>query len=127
MDHGQRQRLAAPVRASRADRRRRVLLCRHRGTCRARPRRRRLGLHRPLAGEDYLETSGGLTFPVGATARTIPVPILADDEDEPDETFLVELSNLSAAGDPVLLDPLGIGTIRNDDFCARSHGYWKNH
>ncbi|MCP4663219.1 MAG: hypothetical protein GY856_48120, partial [bacterium] len=37
------------------------------------------------------------------------------------------LSNLSAAGDPVLLDPLGVGTILNDDFCPRSHGYWKNH
>ncbi len=27
----------------------------------------------------------------------------------------------------MLLDPLGVGTIRNDDFCARGHGYWKTH
>ncbi|MCP4568208.1 MAG: hypothetical protein GY841_11580, partial [FCB group bacterium] len=75
-----------------------------------------------LADEDYLETSGSLTFPANETTRTVPVPVIGDQEDEPDEDFLVELSNLSTAGDPVLLDPLGVGTILNDDFCPRSHG-----
>ena len=26
-----------------------------------------------------------------------------------------------------LLDPRGDGTILDDDFCARSHGFWKTH
>ncbi len=79
------------------------------------------------AGSDYLAAAGSITVAVGATAETIPVVILSDEDDEPHETFGVELSGLSTAGDPVLLDPVGVGTIVNDDFCARSHGYWKNH
>ncbi|MFK7915621.1 MAG: Calx-beta domain-containing protein [Pseudomonadales bacterium] len=54
------------------------------------------------AGQDYIETLGTLTWDAGdATDRTIEVPILNDDlfEDSgSDETFTVELSNLSGVG-----------------------------
>ncbi|MCP4654242.1 MAG: DUF11 domain-containing protein, partial [bacterium] len=80
-----------------------------------------------VAGDDYLATAGSFTLPVGETSEAIAVTVLSDDEDEPHETFFVELSGLSAEGGPVLLDSLGVGTIRNDDFCALGHGYWKNH
>ena len=63
------------------------------------------------------------------------VPILGDAVHELHETFLLELSDAHAvdgsAGVPaetvVLLDPTGIGLITDDDFCARSHGFWKTH
>jgi hypothetical protein len=80
-----------------------------------------------LAGEDYLPVDGALSFPPGTTAQTIPVPVVGDEDAEPAETFLVELSALTSAGSPVLVRPSGVGTIVDDDFCPRSHGYWKNH
>ncbi|MCP4657271.1 MAG: hypothetical protein GY856_17820, partial [bacterium] len=69
-----------------------------------------------LTGEDYLVTAGTLAFPSGATTAPVAVPVLSDADDEPDETFLVELLPPLSAGEPVLLDPEGVGTIRNDDF-----------
>ena len=45
------------------------------------------------AGQDYTETSGTLTFLAGVTNQTITIPILGDALDEPDERFLVVLSN----------------------------------
>ncbi|HEX9734376.1 MAG TPA: Calx-beta domain-containing protein, partial [Thermoanaerobaculia bacterium] len=80
-----------------------------------------------LAGEDYLPVDGALSFPPGTTAQTIPVPVMGDEDAEPAETFLVELSALTSAGSPVLVRPAGAGTILDDDSCPRSHGYWKNH
>lgn len=80
-----------------------------------------------LAGEDYTAAAGQLTFPVGDTAREVPVEVLGDAIHERHETFTLELSDLEPADDAVLLDPHGLGVITNDDFCARSHGFWKNH
>ncbi len=80
-----------------------------------------------LTGEDYLTTSGHLTFPVGTTEQTLAVPVVGDEIDEPNETFMVDLFNAVGAGGLVVLDPQGVGTILNDDFCPRSHGYWKTH
>ncbi|MCP4653786.1 MAG: hypothetical protein GY856_00055, partial [bacterium] len=69
-----------------------------------------------LAGDDYLVSTGGLSFPVGATAQTIAVPVVGDGTDEPQESFLVELVDLSSAGDVVLpAGTAGIGTIDDDD------------
>ncbi len=45
------------------------------------------------AGSDYQAVSGTLTFPVGTTSRTIPVPIYGDATPESHETFTVELSD----------------------------------
>ena len=77
--------------------------------------------------EDYLATSGVLVFPVGQTVAEVPVPVVGDLADEPDETFLVQLSAATPAAEAVLADPLGVGTILNDDWCPRTRGYWKNH
>ena len=44
------------------------------------------------AGDDYGKVAGMLTFAPGAVAATIRVPIFDDQVDEPDETFLLVLS-----------------------------------
>ncbi|MYI80420.1 MAG: hypothetical protein F4060_10835, partial [Holophagales bacterium] len=64
-------------------------------------------------GEDYTAVaSGTLTFPPGDTSRTIDVTVLGDNDAEPDETVVIELSGPTNA-------PLGVatgtGTITNDD------------
>lgn len=64
------------------------------------------------AGTDYTLTSGTLTFAIGETSKTINVPILGDNTDEPNETF--EL-NLSAPVNATLADAQGTGTITDDD------------
>ena len=64
------------------------------------------------AGIDYDSVSGTLTFAPGVVSRTIGVPVVDDDLDEPDETFAL-----------VLADPRGAtlgrgsarGTILDDD------------
>jgi hypothetical protein len=44
-------------------------------------------------GTDYTTTSGTLDFPVGATTRSVVVPVIGDADDEGDETVDVDLSN----------------------------------
>lgn len=78
------------------------------------------------AGQDYLSASGSLTLPAGTTQASIPVTVLGDDVHEIHETFQVVLGNSMPAW-LVRLDPVGVGTILDDDFCARSPGFWKNH
>lgn len=70
-----------------------------------------------IAPGDYTSTSGTVTFPANSnTAQTIPVTISNDGEFEADETFFVNLTNLSAGGRNVsLADGQGQGTIQNDD------------
>jgi hypothetical protein len=65
-----------------------------------------------LAGEDYTADSGTLTFMPGDTMRVVPVTILADNVNEPTETFFVDLDTPTNA---TILDGHGIGTIPNDD------------
>jgi large repetitive protein len=64
------------------------------------------------AGNDYDATSGTLTFAPGITSRTITVRVTGDQLDEVDETFTVRLSNPTNAS---IADPLGLGTITDDD------------
>ena len=64
------------------------------------------------AGSDYTETTGTLTFATDVTRQTIRVPLLDDAVDEPDETFIVTLSNSSGA---MLDDSEATGTIRDND------------
>jgi CSLREA domain-containing protein len=64
------------------------------------------------AGEDYTATSGTLTFAPGDTTKTIPVTILADNVNEPTETFSVDLDMPVNA---TVSDGHGVGTIPNDD------------
>ncbi|MDJ0647421.1 MAG: Calx-beta domain-containing protein [Xenococcaceae cyanobacterium MO_188.B19] len=65
-----------------------------------------------IAGEDYIATSGTLTFAPGETQKTIAVEVVGDTELESDETFNVNLSN---PVNSAIANSLGIGTIQNDD------------
>ncbi|MGZ4675363.1 MAG: Calx-beta domain-containing protein [Acidimicrobiia bacterium] len=46
---------------------------------------------------DYSAGSGTLVFAPGDTSKTISVDVLADEENEPDETFSVQLANATGA------------------------------
>jgi hypothetical protein len=50
-----------------------------------------------VAGQDYVATSGTLTFLPGATSAVIEVPTLTDALPEPDEAFALDLSSPSGA------------------------------
>ena len=50
-----------------------------------------------LAGEDYVYTSGTLTFqPGGLTHRSFQVEIIDDNEYEPDENFFIRLFDIDS-------------------------------
>jgi hypothetical protein len=67
------------------------------------------GPGKAVAGTDYTTTSGTINFASGQQVRTINVPVLSDgDNAEPDETFLVNLSNAAGA---TILDGQAVGTI----------------
>lgn len=64
------------------------------------------------AGSDYTAGSGTITFAPGVTTRNVPVAIISDATDEPNETLKVTLSN------PVnvtLNDTEGVLTITDND------------
>ena len=74
-----------------------------------------------FAGSDYLTTTGTLTIPAGSQTGTITVNGTGDITVEPDETFAVQLANLTTAGTGAIAVTLppnteGIGHITNDDF-----------
>jgi hypothetical protein len=66
-----------------------------------------------VGDNDYLATSGTLTFAPGETTRTVIVNVVGDLAVEPDEGFFVNISNLSGGGS--ITDAQGDGTILNDD------------
>ena len=61
---------------------------------------------------DYTANTGTLTFTEGDLTKDITVLVAADNVNEADETFTVNLSNPSNA---TLADAQGLGTITNDD------------
>ena len=67
-----------------------------------------------LAGLDYTSVEGTLSFSANDAnlTRTIRVPLVDNNVDEPDETFIVRLSGVVAA---VIADNEGIGTIEDDE------------
>ncbi|MCL4297229.1 MAG: DNRLRE domain-containing protein [Anaerolineae bacterium] len=67
------------------------------------------------APADYITTGGTVTFAPGQTTQPITVTVQGDVLDEPDETFLV---NLSGAINAVISDGQGVGTIIDDDIPA---------
>jgi hypothetical protein len=71
------------------------------------------------APADYSAASGTLTFAPGETSKTVSVAVNGDTVCEPDETFLVDLSNATGA---TIVDGQGQGTIVNDDPCVPSLG-----
>ena len=64
------------------------------------------------SSNDYTASSRTLTFAAGQTERTVTVSVGGDTTFEPDETFLVRLSNPVRA---TIGDTEGTGTIVNDD------------
>jgi hypothetical protein len=64
------------------------------------------------AGNDYVASSGVLTFNPGETSKPITVSVTSDTIAEVDETFFVNLTNPINA---TIADGQGIGTIVNDD------------
>lgn len=71
------------------------------------------------SGTDFVANFGtitftsGVTFGPGITSQTITVTINSDALPEADEVFFLQLSNPSGA--VVLGNPIGVGTITNDD------------
>ena len=66
-----------------------------------------------VAGNDYVATSGTLTFIAGQTIGVIPVTVRGDTNVESDETFNVVLSNPSTNAS--ITSSNALGTILNDD------------
>ena len=77
------------------------------------------GSNAAVAGEDYTETSGTLTFAAGVTEQTVSVPVLDDSHDEGEETFTLTLSN-PEGGNAWLKDATAVGTIVNTDAMPRA-------
>ena len=72
-----------------------------------------LDLGATLADNDYVHTSGTLTFTAdGPLTQTISVPIVGDMRHEPTETFRVVLTNVTNAA---VLNPTGTITILAND------------
>jgi ELWxxDGT repeat protein len=68
-----------------------------------------------LEPQDFDALSGTITFPAGTpdgTVNTFAIPVRGDTTDEPDESFVVDLTPMSAAS---LSDGSGRGLIRDDD------------
>ncbi|HEX6585683.1 MAG TPA: Calx-beta domain-containing protein [Solirubrobacterales bacterium] len=63
------------------------------------------------APADYTAASGTLTFAPGVTSQTVTVQTNDDAVVELDETFFVNLSNLTGGGE--IFDGMGVGTILN--------------
>ncbi|HEY9646357.1 MAG TPA: Calx-beta domain-containing protein, partial [Chroococcidiopsis sp.] len=66
-----------------------------------------------VADNDYTTLTGTLTFAPNEVSKTISIPIKGDTKFEPNETFVVNLSNVSATG--AIADGSGTGTLTNDD------------
>ena len=68
------------------------------------------------AGSDYTATSGTVTIPAGETSASINLEIIGDKQDEEDEQFGLNFSNLLGAtfGNNLTNDAVGV-TISDDD------------
>jgi uncharacterized protein len=65
-----------------------------------------------IAGSDYINGSGTLTIAEGDTSRAFAVFSIGDNTPEPDETFFVNITNITGA---TIADGQAVGTILNDD------------
>ncbi|MBC7983197.1 MAG: hypothetical protein H7Y02_05010, partial [Candidatus Obscuribacterales bacterium] len=68
-----------------------------------------------IAGNDYIATSGTLTFAANAMTATIVVSVQGDTTVEPDEMFFV---NLARPTNATLAIARGVGRMNNDDVAA---------
>ena len=69
-------------------------------------------------GEDYIATSGTLSFPSGTTSQTIAVTVNGDTVTEQHETFFVNLTN-ATSGIAAIADGQATGIILSDEFVPR--------
>ena len=68
------------------------------------------------AGSDYVAGSGTVTFtPGGSLTQPVSITVNGDSLEEPNETFLV---NLTTPVNATISDSQGVGTVNNDDFLA---------
>jgi uncharacterized repeat protein (TIGR01451 family) len=65
-----------------------------------------------IAGTDYVPKTGSVTFAAGVTTRTVVVSTIADNIDETNETCLLTLTSAVGA---VIGDPVGVGTIVDEE------------
>ena len=65
-----------------------------------------------VAGEDYQAVAGSVSFPVGAVSDTVEVPVLGDEESEPDEQLFLDLGPATGA---LIGRPRGSLLLTNDD------------
>jgi hypothetical protein len=63
--------------------------------------------------QDYLAKTGTLTFAPGETATTITIEVKGDNKREANETFYLDMFDLSS--NALFTKNRGIGTILNDD------------
>ena len=69
------------------------------------------------ANDDYVSTSGTISFPAGTTTQTISVTVNGDQIDEQDETFFL---NIKRPDNARITDLQGRGTIVDDEAGAPS-------
>ena len=62
---------------------------------------------------DYLAKTGTLTFAPGETTKTVTIEVKGDSKKEADETFYLDLFDLSS--NALFTKNRGLGTILNDD------------
>lgn len=65
------------------------------------------------ASSDYVAASGSALIPAGLLSTTVSITINGDTDDEGNETYFVNLSNVSA--NAIIADNQGVGTITDDD------------
>ena len=69
-----------------------------------------------VPAEDFDQTTGTVTFAVGETSKTIDIPIVDDNQQEEDETFIVTLDSNSTTGGATLgATPVATVTIDSED------------
>ncbi|HKQ51076.1 MAG TPA: endonuclease/exonuclease/phosphatase family protein [Pyrinomonadaceae bacterium] len=65
------------------------------------------------AGSDYVAITGGAgSIPEGSSSTQVTVQVNGDTTPEPNETFFVNITNVTGAG---VTDAQGLGTIQNDE------------
>jgi len=73
------------------------------------------GLGTAIAGEDYVSTSGRLTFADGEASKTISVPLIDDVLEDDGETFHVELTAVGGTDAELGVPTSTAVTIEDDD------------